>query len=128
MKFSFDMRLKGEPEMKRHLKNAATNAPEQLREAGMAEMEIEKQEMQNRTPVRYGILRDSLEVMAPEMKKRTVVITVGTDVEYAPYVHENLEAFHEVGEAKFIESVLNESEPHMAERIAKHIDLKKMIE
>jgi len=128
MSFGFNMKLKGDAEMRKNLRNCAKNCPEQLRDAGMKEMEVEKKEIQARTPVRFGVLRDSIEVKAPEMKTGRVVITVGTDVEYAVFVHENLEAYHEIGEAKFIESVLDESEPHMAERIAKHIDLKKMVE
>jgi len=34
--------------------------------------------------------------------------TVGTNVEYAPKVHEDLDAYHKTGEAKFIENAFNE--------------------
>ena len=42
---------------------------------------------------------------------------------YAIYVHEDLGAFHPVGDAKFMESVLNESRPFLAKRIAARVDL-----
>ena len=34
--------------------------------------------------------------------------TVGTNVEYAPKVHEDLDAYHKTGEAKFLENAFNE--------------------
>jgi hypothetical protein len=51
----------------------------------------------------------------------------GGTVDYALIVHEDLEAFHRVGQAKYIESVLNESKRSMPARIAKRIDLKKVV-
>jgi hypothetical protein len=51
-----------------------------------------------------------------------VVLWYGGAAEaYAIVQHENLEFHHTTGEAKFLESVLNESRPFMAQRIAKRI-------
>jgi len=36
-------------------------------------------------------------------------VEIGCTAFYAPYVHENLDARHNVGEAKFLENALNES-------------------
>ena len=66
-------------------------------------------------------LRDAERVEGPAFRGKTVSVQIaagGADVPYAIYVHEDLEAHHSVGQAKFIESVLNESAPHMAERLA----------
>lgn len=55
----------------------------------------------------------------------TNIVAGGPSAPYAIYVHEDLEAFHKVGQAKYIESVLMESRPFMAARVAKRIDLNK---
>ena len=76
-------------------------------------------EMERRTPVKYGPLRDSGEVTV-EWKGRVLTVTWsfgGASASYAIYVHEDMEAFHQNGQAKFCESVTNESAPHMLPRI-----------
>lgn len=108
--------------MRRKLTNMAKKAPLAFAFAAYEEMLVEREEAAARTPVDTGELRDSLTVSEPEIG-RTILIFIYTDVEYAPIVHEDLEAFHPVGEAKFIESTLRESQPHMAERIGRRIDL-----
>jgi hypothetical protein len=86
--------------------------------------QIEMAEMKRRTPVETGTLRDSGIVDRPEWKGDALQIELGfggAAEEYALFVHEDLEAFHKVGQAKFMESVLNESEPYFAERVGKDI-------
>lgn len=51
------------------------------------------------TPVETGRLRSSITHQVVSDSR----VDVGTNVEYAVYVHENLNAYHPVGEAKFIE-------------------------
>ena len=80
------------------------------------------------TPVQFGRLRASLtwaadgqsrthsETTQPREGPPTTVsyvasappnqILIGTNVEYAVYVHENLSARHEVGEAKFLQKAV----------------------
>lgn len=54
-------------------------------------------------------------------------ITFGGEAEdYALIVHEDLEAHHATGQAKYLESVINESTPYMAERIGKRIQLNQI--
>jgi hypothetical protein len=49
-------------------------------------------------------------------------ITVGgPSASYAIYVHENLENFHPIGQAKFLESVVLESAPFLGARIATRV-------
>jgi hypothetical protein len=47
------------------------------------------------------------------------VLAFGTD--YAVYVHENLQAHHPVGQAKFLESAMTEAAPTLAERVAARV-------
>jgi hypothetical protein len=52
----------------------------------------------------------------------------GPAAPYAIFVHEDPDAIHKVGQWKYIESVVKESVPYMAVRIARRIDLNKALE
>ena len=100
-----------------------------IREGGRAlyqEALVEQKESMRRTPVDTGALSGSHETSKPEQDGQDVSVTITVGGPAAPYampVHENLDAFHKVGQAKFLESTIMESRPHMAERIARRIDL-----
>lgn len=108
--------LKGSKQVTSNLRKAAINTPFLLAYAAAEEFEIERQEVMKRTPVDTRQLQNSFELIQ-EWHGRTLIMHILTNVEYAPYVHEDLDAFHPVGQAKFLESVLNESAPYMARRI-----------
>lgn len=59
---------------------------------------------QSRTPVEFGFLKAS----AFTRKEGDMKVHVGYTAAYALYVHENLEATHTNGQAKFLESALRE--------------------
>jgi hypothetical protein len=83
--------------------------------------EIEMAEMKERVPVDEGILKGSGFVEPPKREGNKVILNLGFGgqaEDYAIIVHEDLEAFHRVGEAKFVESVINESAPHFTRRVA----------
>ncbi len=94
------------------------------------EAQIELTEIKKRTPVDTGALRASERIEGPTREGRRIWVTVlagGPSAPYAFTVHEDLEAFHRTGQALYISSVLNESAPFMAERIAKRIDLNRAL-
>ena len=65
-----------------------------------------------RTPVDYGILRDSGVVEQPQIKGNVISVKIGFGggaAHYAIYVHEDLDAKHEVGQAKFLSSSMDEA-------------------
>lgn len=73
------------------------------------------------TPKDTGALRGSAHTDAePQAGKPSVVVAF--DEEYAIYVHENLEAHHPVGQAKFLEQPLREN----ADKYIKYIGEKVM--
>ena len=81
--------------------------------------QIELTEMKRRTPVEFGVLRDS-GLFQIRWEGRTLILTWtfgGATATYAVYVHEDMEAFHRVGQAKFVESVTNESAQYAPGRI-----------
>lgn len=83
--------------------------------------QVEMKEMKKRVPVDTGTLKDSGFVERPTREGHMVRLNLGfggAAEAYAIYVHEDLEAHHTVGEAKFVESVLNESAPFLAVRVA----------
>lgn len=123
--------MKGAKEMAARLRELAVKTPLAVEKALFEEAGIEMTEAKRRTPVDTGKLRASGLVHEPERKGRniSVELTFGNEeVDYAVPVHENLDAFHEVGQAKYLESTLKESAPHMKERLAKRLQLKDINE
>ncbi len=91
---------------------------------------VEMKESMRRTPVETGTLRASHETSRPVIAGRDVSVRIAVGGPAAPYaliVHENLEADHPVGQAKFLESTILESAPYLAERVAKRMDLGKAV-
>lgn len=114
------------------VRRIAAAYPDRVAAALYQEAQIEVTEMKRRCPVDVtahaphpGNLRNSIHAEEPERdgKKISVTIATGAQAPYALYVHENPDAFHPVGQWKFMESVLNESRPYMAARIANRIHL-----
>ena len=133
IKFSMDTR-----QMSANLKQITREFPERVAVATYREAQIEATEMKRRTPVdttpnapHPGNLRNSIHVEQPERHgdETTVVIATGEQAPYAVYVHENPDAIHPIGQWKFMESVLNESRPFMANRLASrlHFDTPKAV-
>jgi hypothetical protein len=122
----------GAAEMINTMKRIALKFPDKVMTALYQEAQIEVTEMKRRCPVdttpnapHPGNLRNSIHAEPPERNGRTLSVTVATGVQapYAIYVHENPDAFHPVGEWKFMESVIKESAPHMGARIAARVNL-----
>lgn len=122
--------LKGLDKVLARLTRLAQQFPNEVARALYEEAQIERQESMRRTPVDTGALRASHEVSRPVINGRDISVTItvgGVAAPYAIYVHENLHAFHNPGQAKFLESTLLESKPYLAGRIAKRIDLTRAV-
>lgn len=137
--------MKGLNEMRATLKKIAAKFPDRVAAALYQEAQIEMTESKRRTPVaipswyiaqgygKYqgvpGALRSSALVAKPVRSGNNISVTLsfgGAAAPYAIYVHEVMDSVHPVGQAKFLESVLDESRSYMAGRIAKRVDLNKM--
>ena len=73
-------------------------------------------------PVDQGPLRASGHVDDPVVKGDEVTVTLGygnSAVEYAVFVHEDLNAFHPTGEAKYLETPFKMAVPGIKRRMAK---------
>lgn len=131
--------LKGFPEMMRKLDAIAKQFPGEAGNALRAEGELEMTEAKQRTPLETGALQASGHVTGPEPDGKDQVVRLGfggpagsgnhggetneKDVGYAVWVHENEDALHPRGQAKYLESVLLESAPDMPARVAARINL-----
>ena len=62
-----------------------------------------------------------LRAKAAKAAKSNVAVVVGFTAEYAIFVHENLEAVHLVGQAKFLEQPLRELKSELAGIVAKEL-------
>lgn len=69
-------------------------------------------------PVKEGTLRRSGKVDEIEISLTEVSARLIFDVDYAIYVHENLQAHHPVGHAKFLENAVNRELPVLVQNIA----------
>lgn len=123
--------LKGVEEMKRKLRGLAREFPLTVAKAAEQEFDIELAEMVRRTPKLTGALARSGKrhpAVVDAQGNVRVEITFGDNqVDYAIKVHEDLEAFHRNGQAKFMESVLNESRSSMASRIGARVELRQVV-
>lgn len=95
--------------------------PKAISRSTREELKVELTEAKRRTPVKFGRLRDSGRIEpAGETGWRIVfggISIRGLFVDYAAYVHEAVDVFHKVGQAKYLESVLAESRAFLLKRI-----------
>jgi hypothetical protein len=128
----FERGLQGYGEVRKRLLSGIKKVPLQVARNAKREFEKEKIESQKRTPVDTGDLLRSHYVNEPEIESNGTIrveIGAGTDLHYALRVHEDLDMAHpNGGQAKFLESTLNESAPYMAQRIAAGLDLRRTID
>lgn len=120
------LKIEGLDQLQRKLDALAQGLGAEVGHALRAEAEIEMTEAKRRTPVLTGVLKGSGHVTGPTWRGREVTVELkfgGPAAPYAVAVHENLEAFHKNGEAKFLERPLMESAPHLAARVARRIKL-----
>ena len=123
------------------LKAIAQKFPKHVASGIYVEAQIEMTEAKRRCPVSPlpapsgvvpGTLRASGQVGDPEFEGKNISVTLsfggpGSGAEdYAIVQHENLEFVHTTGQAKWLESTLDESAPHMGARIANRIHLDKL--
>lgn len=124
------LQMDGEDAMRRRLERMTQEAPRELRRAAVAVADRLVPIVQQRTPFRTGKLHDSVRrrvrVSAKKEDISVSIVAGGPDIPYARIQHENLEFKHARGQAKFIESVLLESVPTLAQDIAGEVDLQAM--
>jgi hypothetical protein len=124
-------KLLGREAMQDKFRNVLKNAPNKVGAAMMAEMSIELLEVKKRTPKLSGALRESEHLIGPKFDGDSIIVLIvagSADAPYAMIVHEDLEAFHKVGQAKYLESVLLESRSFIGLRVAKRLNIAEWVD
>lgn len=120
------MSLIGKDKLIANMHNVLVREPEVLARAMYVEGESIITDAKNECPVRYGVLRASGHVQEPVIGDRIVTVKLGFGGPAAPYavfVHENLEASHAVGKAKFLEDPMNRHAATMLQRIGEEVSV-----
>lgn len=139
-------KLFGAADMVAKLKQIAAKFPDRVAAAIYQEAQIEMTESKRRCPVSPtraqakamgrswregtvpGTLRASGTVHEPVRNGKNISVTLsygGAAIDYAVVQHERLDYIHTTGQAKYLESVLDESRPYMKARIAARVQLNK---
>jgi hypothetical protein len=103
-----EIKLKGFVELNNKFKKSISEISDVIQDALLDCGNDLQQKSVDITPVDTGALRSSAFTEADRQGKNPGVV-VGFEEEYAIYVHENLEAHHNVGQAKFLEQPLKEN-------------------
>ena len=107
------------------LKVIQKQAPNVFAAALFQEAQIERREVIEVTPREFGALRASIIVRGPFRKALRIWVIMqagGPTATYAEAVHFDLEAFHDVGGALFIQDPLKEAIPFLPKRVAARIN------
>lgn len=113
--------IKGDKEVTAKLAAYGLNAARAMANALYEEAQGLITEAKEETPVDTGALRSSGHVELPQIEGTKVTVEAGfggAAIDYAIFVHENLESFHATGNAKFLENPLNRRSRGMDARIA----------
>ncbi len=133
-------KMQGVENMQARIRAAGKTFIESAASALFQETEIEATECKRRCPVwnparpvpeghAPGTLRSTIQALGPFTEGKTfytLIVCGGPLAPYAIYVHEDLDAYHATGEAKFIEGPILESRPYMAQRVQKRMRLNSL--
>ena len=121
--------LMGADEVRRNLERLAKGIlPEAGRALATEAKPIEK-ESRRRTPVDEGELRDSHRISEPKIIGGVVAVVISAGNESTRdkdiTVHENMEAAHAGGQAKFMQSSTLDAAPSLPTKLGKQINLRR---
>jgi hypothetical protein len=119
----------GFEELRRNIFNLIRALPGEIKRAQIIEETGTLELAQSRTPVKTGDLKASGHLGEYEVSgyESSIPIIFGTELTYAIYVHENLQAKHTVGQAKFLESAVLDRILDKSKRIGEIIKLERLI-
>jgi len=98
-------------------KSALNNGFLRVKQKLLEDVNIIKDLSVNLTPIDTGKLRKSAYVRKNKDDRTTIVYDVGYSADYALYVHENLNANHPIGQAKFLQTASRKHRQQMKKNI-----------
>ena len=120
----------GFEELNRRIFNLIRALPDEIKRAQTIEEMGTLELAQSRTPVKTGDLKDSGHLGEYKVSgyESSMQIVFGTELTYAIYVHENLQARHPGGgQAKFLESAVLDRILGKSQRVAANIQLGRLL-
>ena len=117
-----DIVVQTSEELLQCIQAAIAQYPQVVSDAVWAEMQTILQDAQAITPVDTGLLRASGHVSDPIVTDGEIDVEIGFYTNYAIYVHEDLSAKHPTGQAKFLETAIDDHLDDLAENILKRVD------
>lgn len=117
------VRVEGDEKVIDRILAYAEDYPEIVAEEFFGELLDLEAQAKYECPWRTGLLSTSITATKPEIKEKVISSTIGTNVEYAVYVHENMNAHHNApGKAKFIEAPAKRWAARLVDRLAGVLD------
>ena len=119
----------GFEDLNRRILNLIRALPEEIKSAMITEETGTLELAQSRTPVKTGDLKTSGHLGDYQVSgyESSIPIIFGTELTYAIYVHENLQAHHDVGQAKFLETAVLDRISGKSQRVAANIQLGRLL-
>jgi hypothetical protein len=117
------IRIEGIPDAVAGLRAEGVRKPAQFKRGLTKAALLVQREAQKRTPVDTGMLRNSAYTRHIDTGRGRFDVVVGFTAAYAIFVHENLNAHHPVGEAKFLENAVRASLPNIRRVVASEMGL-----
>jgi hypothetical protein len=108
------------------LKAAVLKYHAALFKAAREVMEEKRTEVVKRTPKDVGTLRNTIHVEGPESFGKRITVSIVAGGPAAPYAivqHENMQYHHEVGQAKYLESVILEARSTIGREIQSRVKM-----
>lgn len=117
--------IKGAKQVSRALQDYADRFPRRAADALYDQMhEVVEPEVYEATPEDTGDLRDTIRTASPVQNGSVISCAIeagGPEAPYALIVHEDLDAFHPIGEAKYIERPLQRASRTFLRELAARI-------
>lgn len=105
--------------LSREIRNIERRTLQGMYAAGL----LVKGHSQNMTPVDKGNLKASHYVVTGKTRSG-LVVEIGCTADYSIYVHEDLDAHHNVGEAKFLENAIKNNKKRIVDTIRRLAKIK----
>lgn len=116
--------------MKRELTSRAGRYPPQVKKTTYAAADLILSVSDSRVPIDTSDLRNSGRVEMQKEGRLTVAAVlyggIGRTDEYAVVVHEDMDAYHPVGQAKFLESAMKDSQKAVTDKIITDLHIERI--
>lgn len=131
IKASASFEIRGTKQVNRKLQDYADRFPDAAADALYDQMhEVVEPDVYESTPELTGKLRGTIRTEASVQRGKIIscsVVAGGDEAPYALIVHEDLDAFHVVGDAKYIERPLNRATRSFGAELGARLQVDKVI-